>query len=92
MMPRLIYLVRDSQLNCVDKQGNQMNENQYLEMELSKMAKSLTRREQRNTRDKILKLFPDRELLAVRHPMGPEVEDDPGDLQSLGLQGLSAEF
>ena len=69
-----------------------MNENEFLEMEISKMAKSLTRREQRNTRDKILKMFPDRELLAVRHPMGPEVEDDPGDLQSLGLQGLSAEF
>ena len=90
-MPRLVYLVRDSQIDCKDKQGNQMSENQYLELRLSEIAKSGSRKIA-HTRDKILKMFPDRELVAIRHPLGPEEQDDPGDLQSLALGDLSPEF
>lgn len=87
-MPRLMWLVRDQKLNFKDKQKNDIVEADYLELALSEIAKS-TKRKLSNTRDKIMQLFPDRELCSIRNPLGPDCDDDPGDLQSMGPQMLS---
>ena len=68
-----------------------MSENQYLELKLSEFAKSGQRKIAR-TREKILKMFPDRELVTMTHPLGRECTDDPGDIESLGPEGLSDRF
>lgn len=68
-----------------------MTENQYLELRLSEIAKAGSRKIA-HTRDKILKMFPDRELVAIRHPLGAEEDGDPGDLMSLGPDAMSNEF
>ena len=58
-----------------------------MENKLSQIAKSNSRAIAR-TRDKIIKSFPDRELVAMTNPMGADVEDDPGDLASLDPEHL----
>ena len=37
-------------------------------------------------------MFPDRELVAITHPMGPECEEDPGDIEELLPNNLSPNF
>lgn len=83
-MPRLIWLVRDSLIEFKDKKGNEFTENQFLEHQLSVIVKS-SQRKIRNTRDKVVSLFPDRELVVMRHPLGADVEDEVADLESLDL-------
>ncbi len=39
-----------------------------------------------------MKLFPDRELTAIVNPLGAEVEDDAGDLKSMGAEALNDQF
>ena len=87
MMPRLMWLIRDHKIQFRDKQGNDITENQYLENKLSQIAKSSSRAVSR-TRDKIIRSFPDREMVVMTNPMGADVEDDPGDLASLDPEHL----
>ena len=87
MMPRLMWLIRDHKIQFKDKQGNDITENQYLENKLSQIAKSSSRAVSR-TRDKIIRSFPDREMVVMTNPMGADVEDDPGDLASLDPEHL----
>lgn len=91
MMPRLMWLIRDHKIQFKDKQGNDITENQYLENKLSQIAKSSSRAVSR-TRDKIIRSFPDREMVVMTNPMGADVEDDPGDLASLDPEHLGQEF
>ena len=67
-MPRLMWLVRDNKMEIKDKQGNLISENQYLEHRLSQIAKATSRAITR-TRDKIIKSFPDRELVVMNNPL-----------------------
>ncbi len=39
-----------------------------------------------------MKLFPDRELTALINPLGADVEDDAGDLKSMGAEALNDQF
>lgn len=68
-MPRLMWLVRDNKMDIKDKQGKTITENQYLENKLSQIAKSQSRAITR-TRDKIIKSFPERELVVMTNPLG----------------------
>ena len=61
-MPKVIFLVRDSQIDFKDKQKNEISENQWLELKLSEFAKA-SKRKITNMREELLKLFPDRELV-----------------------------
>jgi hypothetical protein len=90
-MPSLLWLVRDQKLSFKDKHGNDLVENEYLELTLSGIAKS-TSRKLSNTRDRIMRMFPDRELFCVGNPMGHELDDDPGDMQSVEPENLSDKF
>lgn len=36
-----------------------------------------------------MKLFPDREMTALINPLGPDEEDDAGDLKSRGAEALN---
>lgn len=71
LMPKLLWVVRDSEIEMRDKHGGLISENQWLELTLSKIANNPKRAIAR-TRDKILNSFPDRELVAIRHPLGEE--------------------
>lgn len=62
-----------------------------MELKLSEIAKSGQRKIAR-TRDKILKMFPDRELVAISHPLGPECDEDPGDIESIEPEDLAGRF
>jgi len=87
-----MWVVRDNKMEIKDKQGNKITENQYLEHKLSQIAKSGSRAITR-TRDKIIKSFPDRELVVMTNPMGSDVDEEPGDdLISLDQEELSPEF
>ena len=39
-MPKMIYLIRDSQIEFKDKQKNEISENQWFELKLSEFAKN----------------------------------------------------
>ena len=88
LMPKMIYLVRDSQIDLSDKRGELQSENQWLELKLSEFAKS-TKRKLTNIREELLKLFPDRELIRMRHPLQGCVEGDAGNL---AVEDLGEEF
>ena len=90
-MPKLIWCVRDSKMDMKDKHGNQMAENEFLEFKLSEIARSSGQRKVSHTRDVLLNMFPDRELVSMRHPLG-DFEGDPGDMESMGEDGLDKGF
>lgn len=86
-----MWLVRDNKMDIKDKQGKTITENQYLENKLSQIAKSQSRAITR-TRDKIIKSFPERELVVMTNPLGEGIEEGPGDLASLEEEDLGQEF
>lgn len=93
LMPRLLWVVRDSKIEMKDKHGEWMSENQFMELTLSQIAKNPKRAIAR-TRDKILNSFPDRELVTIRHPLGVDGQDAEidYDLMQAGIEDLSEEF
>ena len=80
LMPKIVYLVCDSQIDLRDKQGNEITENQWLELKLSEFAKA-GKRKLTNIREEVLKLFPDRELVQMRHPLEDVKEGETGELE-----------
>ena len=90
LMPRLMWLVRDSQIELKDKKGHEFTENQFLEHQLSMVVKSKSKsRKIWTTRDKLISLFPDRELVIMRHPLGEDIEADQNiDLESIDLDTM----
>lgn len=87
LMPRLVYLVRDSTLGSpiLDKRENAITDNQYLESKLSELAKASKRKVTR-TREDILKMFPDRELVSMHSPID---DMEQGNLDELAPEQLS---
>ena len=89
LMPRLLFCVRDHELgNLEDKHGNVQTENEFLEFTLSQMVKN-SKRKVINTRDKIVQLFPDRELVLINCPLEEDRRDELGDLHRMEFQYLN---
>ena len=68
-----------------------MSENQWLELKLSELAK-VGKRKVANIREEIIKMFPDRELVLMNHPLVVGQEGDVGDLEEIGPENLGEEF
>ena len=68
-----------------------MTENEYLELTLAQLAKTSKGKAQ-NTRDSLMKIFQDRELISIHHPLGPISEEVPGALEGIEDPRLCEEF
>ena len=73
MTPKLLWVIRDSKIEFIDERENPITENQYFELKLSQKAGSQFRKVQK-TREAILNYFPERELVAMGHPLGDDQE------------------
>lgn len=73
-MPKITFVIRDRDVNFKfqDKRKNPLTENEYLEYTLAQMAFNKSQKV-KNTRESIMKMFPDRSLISIAHPLAPSM-------------------